>query len=168
MPEPAPVLRRAGAYFLDVLPILGMTLVVGLLFGTTQDMFRLLGSTEPADRIEFYQARNTLRDLAGLAYILLAMAFEVSRLGTTPGKLSTGMRPVDKFGQRPSTRRIMVRNFAKILSVLPFGLGLIWAFFDKQNRAWHDLIAGTYVATVSADALRTGNRSPGHPVRSNA
>lgn len=39
----------------------------------------------------------------------------------------------------------LVRALASILSLLPFGLGYWWAFWDPQRQTWHDKLAGTQV-----------------------
>ena len=36
-----------------------------------------------------------------------------------------------------------MRFFSAIISWSVFGLGFLWAFFDKKNRCWHDLISKT-------------------------
>ena len=36
-----------------------------------------------------------------------------------------------------------IRFFSAIVSWSVFGLGFLWAFFDKKNRCWHDLISKT-------------------------
>ena len=36
-----------------------------------------------------------------------------------------------------------IRFFSAIVSWGVFGLGFLWAFFDKKNRCWHDLISKT-------------------------
>ena len=36
-----------------------------------------------------------------------------------------------------------IRFVSAIVSWAVFGLGFLWAFFDKKNRCWHDLISKT-------------------------
>ena len=36
-----------------------------------------------------------------------------------------------------------IRFVSAIFSWAVFGLGFLWAFFDKKNRCWHDLISKT-------------------------
>jgi hypothetical protein len=33
---------------------------------------------------------------------------------------------------------------ALLLSVLPIGLGVLWALFDEQHLCWHDRLSKTY------------------------
>ena len=38
-----------------------------------------------------------------------------------------------------------VRFLSAIFSWAAIGLGFLWAFFDKKNRCWHDLISKTVI-----------------------
>lgn len=48
-------------------------------------------------------------------------------------------------GLNISTSQALLRYISYFISALPLGLGFIWILIDEQNRAWHDLIAGTVV-----------------------
>jgi uncharacterized RDD family membrane protein YckC len=41
-----------------------------------------------------------------------------------------------------------VRALSGVFSLVPAGLGLIWAAFDSQGQAWHDKLAGTSVVVL--------------------
>ena len=41
-----------------------------------------------------------------------------------------------------------IRFFSATVSWSVFGLGFLWAFFDKKNRCWHDLISKTVLLDV--------------------
>jgi len=41
-----------------------------------------------------------------------------------------------------------IRFFSAIVSWGVFGLGFLWAFFDKKNRCWHDLISKTVLVDL--------------------
>ena len=50
----------------------------------------------------------------------------------------------EKNSNRPIGWKIAaIRFFSAIVSWSVFGLGFLWAFFDKKNRCWHDLISKT-------------------------
>ena len=66
-------------------------------------------------------------------------------MGGTVGKRILGIQSVDAGGERLTIWRSVARNLAKIVSMIPLGAGFAWAFIDKQDRGWHDLIAGTHV-----------------------
>lgn len=64
----------------------------------------------------------------------------------TPAKMIFSMKIVDAetLGQ-VSTPRLILRYFAYFLSIIPLGLGFIWAAFDKRKQGFHDKIAKTVV-----------------------
>ena len=66
-------------------------------------------------------------------------------VGQTIGKRWMGLRVISLRGQSPSPARSIARYLAMLLSVLPAGLGFFWALFDRERRAAHDHLAGTYV-----------------------
>jgi uncharacterized RDD family membrane protein YckC len=63
----------------------------------------------------------------------------------TLGKLAAGVRVTGDDGERISFVRGLGRTFAKLLSLLPFGVGFLMAAYSEQHRALHDLLAGTVV-----------------------
>ena len=48
-------------------------------------------------------------------------------------------------GARPTRGQRLGRLAALALSVLPVGLGLVWALFDEDRLSWHDRLSGTYL-----------------------
>jgi uncharacterized RDD family membrane protein YckC len=65
--------------------------------------------------------------------------------GQTMGMRLLGIRLISQRGTTPGATRGMVRLLAMAPSLLPAGLGWIWALFDREHRALHDHIAGTYL-----------------------
>jgi uncharacterized RDD family membrane protein YckC len=65
--------------------------------------------------------------------------------GQTPGMRLMGIRLISVRGRAPGPGRGLVRLLALAVSVLPAGLGWLWALFDREHRALHDHIAGTYL-----------------------
>ncbi len=66
--------------------------------------------------------------------------------GKTLGKAVLGIKVVNKQGKNPEISEVLKREvIGKILSSLLFGMGYIWALFDRNNQALHDKIARTYV-----------------------
>jgi uncharacterized RDD family membrane protein YckC len=66
-------------------------------------------------------------------------------VGQTVGKRWLGLRVISVRGAAPGPVRGIVRYFALLLSALPAGLGWLWFIFDRERRAAHDHLAGTYV-----------------------
>jgi uncharacterized RDD family membrane protein YckC len=76
--------------------------------------------------------------------MLYFFLFHAAR-GQTPGKQLLGLMVLTVYGERPGVGRCLLRTFGYLLSVLPFSLGLLWVGFDREKRALHDWVAGTYV-----------------------
>ncbi len=65
--------------------------------------------------------------------------------GQTPGKAVMGIRVVSRGQERLTAGRSFLRFVGLLLSAFPLGAGFIWALFDRNRRAWHDLLAATEV-----------------------
>ena len=63
----------------------------------------------------------------------------------SPGMMAVGIGVADREGFRLSFGRALLRAVVWPLSVLPLGLGLSMAVFDRESRALHDHLAGTVV-----------------------
>jgi uncharacterized RDD family membrane protein YckC len=81
----------------------------------------------------------------GFVVHLAWYCLRVSR-GQSVGQRATGVRIVDQ--QTIATIgpwRVFGRQFTRIVSTVPFGLGYLWMLWDPQSQTWHDKIAGTIV-----------------------
>ena len=82
--------------------------------------------------------------IANLLYLVIAILYwplmESSERQATIGKQLLGIQVVDANGARLNFVRALLRNLAKILSSLPFGLGFLLAAFTAKKQALHDLI----------------------------
>jgi len=65
--------------------------------------------------------------------------------GQTLGMRLVRIRLISYRGTPPGPARGLVRLVALAVSLLPAGLGWLWALFDREHRALHDHLAGTYV-----------------------
>jgi uncharacterized RDD family membrane protein YckC len=65
--------------------------------------------------------------------------------GQTLGMKLMGIRLISYRGTAPGPARGLVRLVALAASLLPAGLGWLWALFDREHRALHDHLAGTYL-----------------------
>ncbi len=64
----------------------------------------------------------------------------------TPGKMAFGARVVDaRTGGALSFGQSLGRYLGYFVSIIPFGLGLLWVAFDGRKQGWHDKLAGTVV-----------------------
>jgi uncharacterized RDD family membrane protein YckC len=66
-------------------------------------------------------------------------------LGQTAGKRLLHLRVISSRGSAPGPLLGCVRFVALLLSLLPVGLGWLWCLFDRERRALHDHLSGTYV-----------------------
>jgi uncharacterized RDD family membrane protein YckC len=65
--------------------------------------------------------------------------------GQTFGMRLMGIRLICGRGRPPGPGRGLLRLIALVVSAGPAGLGWLWALFDREHRALHDHVAGTYV-----------------------
>jgi uncharacterized RDD family membrane protein YckC len=91
------------------------------------------------------------RSLPG--WLLLAHVFLVllayflwfwHRAGQTLAMKTWKIRLVDATGRgRPTLRQLLLRYLLAWPSILFYGAGLVWAFFDRDRQFIHDRLAGT-------------------------
>jgi len=72
-----------------------------------------------------------------------AFFFSLSR--ATPGMQYAGLALSTFSGKRPGIAQRCLRAGAMVVSLLPLGLGAVWALFDEQQMTWHDHLSGTYL-----------------------
>lgn len=68
-----------------------------------------------------------------------------SASGKTPGMALLGLRVVNRDGSDLEPWRGIVRAPALLLSILPFGIGLVGVVVGRENRGLQDVLAGTVV-----------------------
>jgi len=52
---------------------------------------------------------------------------------------------VNELGEQLEIGPAFIRAVSILISLLPLGLGFLWALWDPAQQTWHDKIAGTYV-----------------------
>lgn len=91
---------------------------------------------------------SQIAPLVGVALYGLIYAFLLSKFGQTPGKKAYEIKVVDaKRGENISFLRASWRFVAFLISAT-IVVGLFFPFYRKDNRALHDLLAGTVVVNV--------------------
>ena len=83
-----------------------------------------------------------------LVKVFYGAVMESSSREGTYGKNWLGLAVRDENGLPLTASKAWARNFAKIISFLPFGMGYVAGFFDKRQQAFHDRIAGTIVVKL--------------------
>ncbi len=95
--------------------------------------------------------------IANLVYILVAILYwplmECSERQATLGKQLLGLQVTDADGLRLNFVRALLRNLAKIISSLPFGLGFLLAAFTPRKQALHDMITKCLVVRAGPSNL---------------
>lgn len=83
---------------------------------------------------------------AAITFAYLAISYTLAR--ATPGMKYAllSLRTFD--GQTPTREQRCMRLGAMAVSMLPVGLGAVWALFDEQHLSWHDRWSGTYLRRV--------------------
>ena len=76
--------------------------------------------------------------------------------GQTLGMKTWKIRVVNLNGHAIGWSEALMRLVYVVLSTAVFGLGFIYALFDKQSRTWHDILSKTQLISVSSSA----NKSP--------
>jgi uncharacterized RDD family membrane protein YckC len=131
--ELAPLSRRIMALMVDASLILAAFLSVALLFATH-------ASQVPGPRIvELCSALAVLGIAAAYQALFLAL------VRVTPGMWYAGIALSTLEGCHTSRAQRYGRLTALLLSALPLGLGLAWAFFDDAHLTWHDRLSKTYL-----------------------
>ncbi len=63
----------------------------------------------------------------------------------TPGMMYAGISMCTLDGRTPTRAQRCGRLAGLLLSLLPIGLGVVWAIFDEDHLSWHDRLSGTYL-----------------------
>jgi uncharacterized RDD family membrane protein YckC len=141
--------RRALAAFCDLALLLGftaaVTATVALALHVPMPGLRELG---PDLLVAGILDRNPMT--VGAVGLLLGMTglyqlYFGGMTGQTLGMRLCRIRLIDRRGRTPGPARGLLRLLALAPSVGPAALGWLWALFDREHRALHDHLAGTYV-----------------------
>ena len=131
--ELAPLSRRLLAHVLDASLIVSVFLGVAMLIGANARVLpgpRALGLGAALAMLAIGAAYQTL-------FLTLSRA--------TPGMRYAGIGLSTLEGKSPSRAQRCGRLMALPLSILPLGLGFVWALFDDGGLTWHDRLSRTYL-----------------------
>ena len=140
--EPAGLLRRVGAWLIDLLLVSGLVLIF-LAIAVSVIAPKNLTALQQLMAIALPGA-----GLAGLLSFAYTALFAFLWSGRTPGRRLMGIHLVDVTGHAPGPARALVRA---LLSLVSFGLFLsgFWlALFDRHGQTLHDKLTRTFVVKL--------------------
>jgi len=127
--------RRFSAFLVDALVI--------ALIGTVIDLSLGLPGGITQEALEAQAGFPSYLKLG--IHLIYWPLFESSALQGTPGKLLLRLRVTNLQKQRISFGQALLRNLAKILSLIPLGFGFLMIGITAKNQCLHDKIAKTLV-----------------------
>lgn len=130
--ELAPFNLRLMSAVIDGSLVLSVVVAVGLAIASNVDSPLPMKPAEMATGI------------ALLVIGVLYQAFFFMFAKATPGMRYAGISLCTFDREEPTRAQMRRRVGALVLSILPVGLGLLWAIFDEDHLSWHDRISKTY------------------------
>jgi uncharacterized RDD family membrane protein YckC len=138
-PQPAPAIEPAALSRRLLATVVDGALIVAAVVAAALLAARYASQLPGVRMVEFGAAIAMVA--AGLAYY----AGFLTLTWATPGMWYAGIE-IDSFsGFRATRGQRCGRLMAMLLSVLPLGLGFVWALFDDEGLAWHDRLSKTYL-----------------------
>jgi uncharacterized RDD family membrane protein YckC len=141
--------RRVAAAAIDAAVLLGLSLcvtfVTALVLGARTPNLREIG---PDFLVAGLLDRNPMAVGALGLFLGLTVLYQLycaGMAGQTLGMRLLGIRLISARGRAPGAVRGLLRVLGFAVSVVPGALGWLWAIFDREHRALHDHMAGTYV-----------------------
>ena len=141
--------RRMAASLVDLLLVLSVAIAV-----TVASAFALGVRLPSAKEFGPDFVMAGLLDRNPMAAGALGLIFGLSALyqiylggvlGQTIGKRLFRLRVISSRGEAPGPLVACVRFLTMVLSLALAGLGFLWCIFDRDRRALHDHLSGTYV-----------------------
>ncbi len=155
-PTHAPLHRRFPAAVLDAAAL-------GLLYYLLFEIFQRLDRFCPTRIGEIIAAGALVAVALPGAYLFLFHLF----LGRTPGKLLLGISLRNRAGGSLGPRQVFIRTVMQYFSLGFAGAGYLTVFFNPERRAFHDLVADTFVCHLpkGENAMTAPNTGPERPPR---
>jgi uncharacterized RDD family membrane protein YckC len=137
--SPAPELELAPFGWRSMARVVDGALIVGVFLVVAVMVASRMRTLPPMKEIEAASAAALV--VVGLLYqaIFLVLA-EV-----TPGMKFAHLSLCTFDDEKPTRRQLHARLVALLLSLLPLGLGMLWAIFDEDHLSWHDRLSRTYM-----------------------
>jgi uncharacterized RDD family membrane protein YckC len=147
MGKQAGLFRRSAAFLIDfaVLEVLRGVIFKPLFEGKEISTDQIYEAALAGQLEELSQMLVWLLVVLHLVFLLWGIYFIwfTWQLGQTPGKKILGIIVVREDGQPMSLKVSFVRFIGLNISLAAFGLGFIWAAFDKKGQTLHDKMSKT-------------------------
>lgn len=138
--RPAGFLIRVAAAYLNIFIFISLILLT---------VIPLAG----IEILDFVVAGKELSLTNPLLLLLLILALQLladialqGLYGWNVGKFILGLKVVDYRDQEPlGVKRILIRIISSIFAILPLGLGMVAAAFNKDKKALHDIVSNSQV-----------------------
>ena len=103
---------------------------------------------------------TTLNTVINYIFPFVSVVLLWKSKGATPGKMLIKATIVDATSfDEPTTKQLVVRYFAYILSMIPLFLGYFWAGWDARKQTWHDKLAHTVVVQPKSEKQASTTKS---------
>lgn len=139
------LIKRVLAMLIDVLPLNLAALFIGQEFFNISPFVENDPTLSRAALLAAMQGLIVMTGVVLLVWLCYGTLAEASPMRATFGKRLFGLRVCSLTGAPLTFSQTFVRNFSKIVSLLPCGLGFLWAVLSHNNRAWHDIFAKAVV-----------------------
>ena len=129
----APFSRRIMATMVDVALILGVVCAIAAFL---------------ASRLHHLPGMRASEILAVVTLAVVTVLYQVLFLlyaKCTPGMRYAEIALCTFDDEYPTRAQMKTRLVAMLLSLLPMGLGMLWAIFDEDSLSWHDRHSRTYL-----------------------
>ena len=127
--------------------LIDLGVLVGLQLGIVRSATALFPPTHPGHHFsaEGLLLFGLFAPLAWFTYAVLPLA----RTGQTLGKELMGLRVVTRAGQNPTLLQAFLRESAgRWLNAMVLNLGLLFALWDREHQALHDMVVETWVVQL--------------------
>jgi uncharacterized RDD family membrane protein YckC len=140
--------RAAGTAGAQMLAPLSLRLMAAVVNTSLAAGAFLVVALMTASRMTALPGTRVVEVVAALGFVVVAVLYHAlffTFAKGTPGMSYAGISLCTFDGKRPTRAQRFGRLGAMLLSVLPVGLGVMWAVFDEDHLSWHDRLSRTYL-----------------------
>ena len=134
--------HRAGAYILDILPVIALTILMTVLFGEKT-------TTDNGFSAELSGGGAVVLYLGIFGWFIYNWIIKQGNTGQTLGKKQLGIAVYKGGTTTPlGPGMTFVRQLAHILDSIPCLIGYLFPLWDKERRTFADMVMGSRVYMV--------------------